>query len=302
MTKQQMIYFTVKNNSTNGPIENDSVKIINEKLNFDTTITGNSFDLSILTESEGQSITILDPYIFIGYANGFRRDTIDTIPEEDKTYEFEYVKLEKFEFNDWSIYLSSMSFLTINREYWPTGNPPNQGMDSNIYNGGYETNVIDYNKSYFQNFWCYDGDADMLKYEFHHCNSTNSFKNSDFWDNYITLNIYFDIDTLNNVIRKLKLVYQYYGEDYLGNNYYKELSDDYYFILENIPFTINSDGSIFSEVKKIDYQIKFKNFDNYYRFHEIKGMSGNNWRSKYIDWVKLSMVRNDTFFRLVLSK
>ncbi len=243
-----------------------------------------------------------DSCTFIGYAKGYRRDTINIIPEDGETYEFQLVKLGDWEFNDWSIYLASMSFAAIVKEYRSTGAPPNQGIDSNIYNGVYESNVINNMKSDFQNFWCYKNDDDLLKYNYHFCNSTNSFRSNEFWDNCIYLNIYFDIDSLNYTIKNIKISHKYYGEDYLRDDYYKSLIDVFYIILENVPYTLKSDGSVFIEVKKNDYQSKLKEFDNDYLNSTRDGMSGIRWWKKYIDWQKLIKINNDTFFRLVLSK
>ncbi|TAL68103.1 MAG: hypothetical protein EPN82_11955 [Bacteroidetes bacterium] len=236
-----------------------------------------------------------DSYTFIGYAKGFRRDTINAIAEDGKMYEFQLVKLGDWEFNDWSIYLSSMSFPSTIKEYWSTGNPPNMGVDSNIYIGSNESREINYKNSDIISDECNDDDTIRLKYNCNFC-----FNIQESGDIYIKIIFYFNIDTNSNIISELKL--NYYLNHHCSNYFSEDLDESYNFTFINIAYNYLNDGTILAEVIASDYKSVLKEFENDYEYWSATGMSGNHWFKRYIEWNKLSSVKNDIFFRLVLRK
>lgn len=242
---------------------------------------------------------LYDSCTFIGYAKGYRGDTINAIPEEGINNEFQLVKLGDWEFNDWKIYLSSIRFWSNYRKYWYNGLPPNLERDSNINQDYYDTKELDFIKSDFDSYECWNNDTNKLKFKFSYCSHKDDYHCKDFMECNTDLNFYFNIDTINNIIKELIIEYSFYDITYTtyGGVY---LNDSYKFILQNIPFNYNYDGSLIAEVKANDYQDVLKEYHNSYMFNNSEHTSFPI--HTYMDWLKLNRINGDTFFRLVLSK
>jgi len=330
----QVVYFSGKDKTTSGIEGLDTPQILTfgidlismnskgDKLIFKIK-TENNISLSIrlfslngelisnhlfFVPQGNKDIEIYEPLIngtyLAVFSDGIRSKSIMISKSDEisigKTNEFILEKPVNFEFKNWSIYLSSIKFWSNYRQYIYSGDPRSQKRDSSISKDYFDTGELNYNNKYFDSDSCYYLDSNELKYNYQYCCfllNESDCKDFEFCD--ISLNLHFNIDTINNIIKELIVEYYFEGTTY--TTYGSEnLYDSFKFIFQNIPFSFTNEGSIIAEVKANDYKNVLKEYHNYYDF--------TDWTSSccpiftYIDWLELNKINNDTFFRLVLSK
>jgi len=248
-----------------------------------------------------------DSYTFIGYAKGFRRDTIDTIAEDGKMYEFQLVKLGDFEFNDGQLTISAIDvYMFYNSEDF---SPPEYHQDT-----WYDTIKID--EYYYENInsiWPNE-DSVMERYWFTHeadlvgCTSY-MFENFDyccskikeFSSNAVTshaMGIKVSFDSTNQIINNLSIqIYDYFRSRSQGLSIYDY---KYAYELKNIPYTFIDNNFLIIGIKKKD----ISNFMGIITYKKTESYDGYSVHSKLtVELINVLESDDDSMFiRLVLTK
>jgi hypothetical protein len=234
--------------------------------------SGEPFDNLIYNQNaiqEKKEILKYDSYTFIGYSKGYRKDTISNPPIlVGYSYEFKFAKID-YGFNIMQLTLSPVSG-TFHYDKWEyhryTDSTSKESYDTYYYLKKiyWDNSNCNYNKNSVLEGMATCDTNYLNKYKYNYCCSEGiNGEYSGVDSNFI---LHFNLDTINYIITELSIKkssgwYTNPTGDDLDKGY-----EIYEFLLKNIPYQIQDDGSLTCEILYKNF-LNYVEDKNYYYYH-----------------------------------